>query len=88
MLANPNLHAVQWGPPPQYWDWRQWTEVYQRIQAAGKGFYLPIRKQTLPEVIERFDPRGMWLIVEDIVDEHEAQHALRMIERWGRKGVA
>jgi hypothetical protein len=88
VLAIPDLHAVQWGPPPQYWDWRQWSEVYHRIQAAGKGFFLPIKKQTLPEVIERFDPRGMWLILEDIADEDEAKQAMTLINRWKRKGTA
>lgn len=85
VLALPNLHAVQWGPPPQYWDWRQWIPVYKRIQAAGKGFYLPIRKETLSEAIKQFDPRGMWLVIEDISDEAEAEHAMSMIERWKRK---
>ena len=83
LLEIPELDAVQWGPPPQHWDWHEWIDVYKRIQAAGKGFFLPIPAKDLHELPDSgIRPEGAWLVVEGVTNEEEAAKALRLIEKW------
>lgn len=83
LLEIPNLDAVQWGPPPQHWDWREWIDVYRRIQEAGKGFFLPIPHTDVGELKDTpLRPEGAWLIVEGTPDRESAEAALKTIEAW------
>lgn len=83
LLEIADLNAVQWGPPPQHWDWHEWIDVYKRIQAAGKGFFLPIPAKDVHELPDSgIRPEGAWLIVEGVENEDEAKSALRTIEKW------
>ena len=83
LLEIPELNAIQWGPPPQHWDWHEWVHVYKRIQAAGKGFFLPIPAKDLHELPDSgLRPEGAWLIVEGVATQKEAKTALGTIEKW------
>lgn len=83
LLEIPELDAIQWGPPPQYWDWHLWIDVYKRIQAAGKRFYLPIPVRDLKDLTESgLRPEGAWLVVEGVNCKDEADAALKEIAAW------
>lgn len=82
ILEVPEIDAVQWGPPPQHWDWHEWVEVYRRIQAAGKSFILYCKPEDLREVTELFRPEGAWLHVDALADKESADAALEIIRRW------
>jgi hypothetical protein len=83
LLEIPELDAVQWGPPPQHWDWHEWIDVYRRIQEAGKGFWLPIPAKDVHELKDTpLKPEGAWLMVEHCPDRDTAEKALRIIEAW------
>ncbi|MFO7870453.1 MAG: uroporphyrinogen decarboxylase family protein [Kiritimatiellia bacterium] len=83
LLEIPELNAVQWGPPPQHWDWHEWIDVYKRIQSAGKGFFLPVPAKDLDELSDSgIRPEGAWIIVEGVLNEEEAAAALKLVERW------
>lgn len=84
VLELPDVHAVQWGPPPQHWDWREWIGVYQRIQDAGKAFIVYLPAADLPELIPHIRPEGAWLHLGAVKDEDEADRAIRTVARWGR----
>jgi hypothetical protein len=83
LLEIPELNAIQWGPPPQHWDWHEWIDVYKRIQAAGKGFFLPVPAKDLHELPgSGIRPEGAWLVVEGVANEAEAAAALKHVEAW------
>jgi hypothetical protein len=83
LLEIPELDAIQWGPPPQHWDWHEWVDVYKRIQAAGKGFFFPVPVGDLHELPDSgIRPEGAWLLVEGVADEAQARDALRLVQKW------
>ncbi len=84
VLELPDVHAVQWGPPPQHWDWHEWVGVYQRIQKAGKAFIVYVPARDLPELFPHLRPEGAWLYVGAVKDRDEAQSVLGLVERWGK----
>jgi len=83
VLEIPNVHALQWGPPPQRWDWHEWVPVYKQIQDAGKGFIVYLPAADLDEFIPLFRPQGAWLHLGSVANKAEADEALRIVERWG-----
>ncbi len=83
LLEIPELDAVQWGPPPQRWDWHEWIDVYKRIQDAGKGFFLPIEPDDVHDLQDSgIGPEGAWVIVDGVSHKEEADEVLRVIEKW------
>lgn len=82
ILEIPKLHALQWVPGAGQEDWRNWVEVYRRIQAAGKGFPVYLQADSLDELTKTLRPEGAWLLVGGITDQAGADAALRKIEKW------
>jgi hypothetical protein len=83
LLEVPELDAIQWGPPPQHWDWHEWVDVYKRIQAAGKCFFFPVPASDLHELPDSgIKPEGAWLLVEQVQNEEEAEKAMKLVEKW------
>ena len=84
LLEVPSIHAIQWVPGAGHDRWRDWVEVYQRIQGAGKAFCLGVGADELSDFFEAFKPEGAWLTVRGIKDQDAADSALQAIGRWGR----
>ncbi len=83
LLAISEIHAIQWVPGAGRDDWRDWIDVYRRIQAAGKAFCLYPPVEELDDLFEVLRPEGAWLIVSGVEDEDMAHAALQKITRWG-----
>lgn len=86
LMAIPNLHAIQWVPGAGQDNWRNWVDVYQRIQAAGKAIQFPgVHVNELNDVFEIIRPEGVWLTgIGGISNSEEAEAALKIVSRWGK----
>ena len=82
LLAIPEIHAIQWVPGAGQDHWMQWTEVYQRIQAAGKAFCVGVHVSELDKFFEALRPEGTWLTVGGIGDQDSADAVLKAIASW------
>ena len=83
LLAIPELGAVQWVCGAGNEGLARWIPVYQKIQAAGKSFWLPATLKELPLVFEHLRPEGAWISLSGLNNDEETFNAaLARIERW------
>ncbi len=85
LLEIDKLDAIQYvfgdGAKPA----SRWMDVYQRIQASGKGMYIAAEPWEIPLFMDRLDPEGtMFHIAANSVEE--ADSIIQMISRWTHKG--
>lgn len=87
LLEIPEIHAIQWVPGAGHEDWRQWAEVYQRIQHRKKALQiLSVPAEDLARLFEVLSPEGVWISsVSGIRNEEEAEAVLRLISSWTRR---
>ncbi len=88
VLELPNLHAIQWVPGAGREHWRQWVEVYRRIQGCGKAFTIQVPMAELDELMDCLRPEGAWITVGGVGDRETADAALRALSRWRGHGRA
>ncbi len=78
LLACPELHAVQWVYGASNGPARKWTEVYQRIQAAGKSMQILCEDiadaRALMQVLK---PQGTWFC---LGGSHPRDQVLRFLD--------
>jgi len=84
LLEIPEIHAIQWVYGAGQGTWRDWIDVYKRIQAAGKGFPVYIAASDLDDFMTCCRPEGVWLVVHGVADKEEADRVLKKITRWGK----
>ena len=85
LLDVPEIHAIQWVYGTGNEPWSRWIDVYRRVQARGKGFFVSgVNIKDLDAAFEAFGPRGAYLRVEGVATEEEGREVLRRVERWGR----
>jgi hypothetical protein len=83
LLEIPEIHAYQWVPTGYHSDaWPEWIHVYKRMQAAGKGFVVPIDAKDIEEFSEHLRPEGVWLEVHGVADQDEADAVLKIVSKW------
>ncbi len=83
LLEVPEIHAYQWVPTGYRPDsWPEWIDVYKRIQAAGRGFVVPIEAKDLEDFFEHLRPEGVWLEVRGVTDQDEADAVLKTVAKW------
>ncbi len=82
LLAIPELNAVQFVPGAGNEDFSRWIDVYQRIQAAGKGAQVNCRADELDEVMQNLDPRGLYLSLSGVASRAEGLAILHKLEKW------
>ena len=82
LLAQSEIHAIQWVPGAGQAHWARWIEVYQRIQAAGKAFCLYPPADELDDVFDALRPEGAWLIVGGVTDGEMAEDVLAKVASW------
>ncbi len=85
ILSIPRLDAIQWTPGAGVGDPgdERWFEMYEKIQAAGKGLVLFVGRPELVEpIIRRLSPNGVFLSVGGC-DEYAAKEMAAMIEGYG-----
>jgi hypothetical protein len=82
IMDVPNLHGIQWVPGAGHDGWRQWVEVYRRIQARGKSAIVYLPAKDLDQFMEQFRPGGLLLAMGGVTTHEEAETVLRKIEGW------
>jgi hypothetical protein len=82
ILSIPELDALQWVPGAGNEGYARWIDVYQRVQAAGKGIQVVCTLDDIGLVKETLDPHGVFLSVGGVPSREAAQHLLRELERW------
>ena len=85
LLSIPRLDAIQWTPGASNGDPadERWFEMFQRIQAAGKGLVLFVGRPELVEpLIKSISPNGVFLSVGGC-DDAAAKEISHMIESYG-----
>jgi len=62
ILSLKNLNAVQWVPGAGHENFKDWINVYKKIQKAGKGINIPIiHISELDLLIDNLSPEGVFL---------------------------
>jgi len=84
ILSIPELHAVQWVPGAGKEVFSMWVEVYQRIQAAGKGIIVYCKVNDLELVKQTLKPRGLALSISDVDSRETGEAILKDLTRWTR----
>jgi hypothetical protein len=83
LLTIESLSAIQWVWGAGNGEAVDWIDVFQRIQAAGKGIQLchvaPAHLQVLMDTLR---PEGVWLEVAGVKSEEEATALLNKLKQW------
>ena len=85
ILAIPELNALQWVFGAGNEGFEKWVGVYRKAQAAGKGIQVNCRLAEIPMILETLDPRGLFLMVDDMPDRDSAEALLAELVRWTRE---
>ena len=87
LLTIPRLNAIQWTSGAGNCDVTDacWFEMYDKIQAAGKGLVLFVeRPDQLEPLLHHLSPRGVFLSVYP-KDDYDAGKIIEMIEKIGAR---
>lgn len=82
LLSIDSLNAVQWTFGAGNGKASDWLDIYQRCQTAGKGVQVYAHTDEVDTIIENLRPEGMWLRVDGVNDEEEAEAILQKVEKW------
>jgi hypothetical protein len=82
LLAIPELNAIQWVYGAGKGPTTRWLDVYRKCQAAGKGIQLDANVDELDVILASLKPEGVWLRVNGIQDQEEAETVIARISRW------
>jgi len=83
ILSIPELHAIQWVPGAGKEIFSMWVEVYQRIQAAGKGIIVYCKVADLDLVMQTLNPIGLALSISDVDNQETGEAILKALTRSG-----
>jgi len=89
LLDVPELDAVQWIYGAGNGPAARWIDVYQRVQAAGKGVQLVC--ETIGDaktVAEHLKPEGVWFCPGGQYDRQEAEAFIDWVAGWAGKQTA
>jgi hypothetical protein len=82
LLGISELHAVQWVPGAGNEAFARWIQVYQKIQAAGKGIQVNCRAEEISQVMEYLQPEGLFLWISGVPDEENGTALLNRLMEW------
>ena len=84
LLDIPEIQAIQWVPGAGQEYWRDWVEVYQRIQARGKAMQIhSVPVSDLPELFASLSPEGVWVSnVSGVNNAEEAAAVASAFRGW------
>lgn len=83
LLSIPRLNAIQWMPGAGNADVGDpcWFDMYDKIQAAGKGLVMYIHQPELLEnLLKHISPKGVYIIVEG-TDDYTARQLKELVEK-------
>ncbi len=82
LLDIPELNAIQWVYGAGNGRVSDWTGIYQKCQAAGKGIQiLGLELDELEWLTTHLRPEGVWTSV-TVANQDEVDHVLKTICRW------
>jgi hypothetical protein len=61
LLALKRLHAIQWTPGTGNPEGLAWLELYQRIQAGGKGVIISLPPDEVETAVRELRPEGLFI---------------------------
>ena len=83
ILEIKELDAVQWVFGAGNEGYHRWTDVYRKIQKAGKGIQMMCDISELGMIFETLRPEGVWFSsISGIRDRETAEYAVRRISEW------
>ena len=82
LLSIPELNAVQWVPGAGNEGFVRWVDVYQKVQAAGKGIQVNCTLEEVQDVMKYANPKGLFLHIGGVTHPDTANNILREMERW------
>ena len=85
ILSIKELNALQWVPGAGNEGFTRWIEVYQKVQAAGKGIQVSCGVNEIEDIMKYVSPRGLLLQVGGVAHMDTAENILREMERWAKK---
>ncbi len=81
LLAEPDLHGIQWVPGAGSGPAVQWVDLLRRIQEAGKCIHFSVASHEIDDLMEHLRPEGMMLSTTvDAPDEADA--LVRKVVGW------
>ena len=81
LLAIKELNAIQWVYGAGNGRASDWIEVYQRIQAAGKGIQMSVESDEVDCIVEHLKPEGVWMSA-PVSSREEAKTVLDKVAAW------
>ncbi len=85
ILEIPELDAVQWVPGAGREVFSRWVQVYQKIQAAGKGIIVYCEVGDLELVMRTLNPRGLALAISGVPDLETGENIISRLGKWTRE---
>ena len=88
LLEIPEIQAIQWVPGAGRDCWRDWIDVYRRIQDKKRAMMIGgVPVEDLPLLFESLSPEGVWISsISGVSDRQEAEAVLKEIAGWtGRR---
>ena len=87
ILEIDGIFGIQWQPGAgQSTEIEDWLDLYKRIQAKGKGLFMPgIPKEKLEFAIKELNPKGLFLNVYGAESVEDVQETLKEAEKLTAK---
>ncbi len=83
LLTIEKLNAVQWVWGAGNGSATDWIDVFQKIQAAGKGIQIvAIEPEHMDVIMENLRPEGIWMNVVGVETEEQGERILKKIALW------
>jgi hypothetical protein len=82
LLEIPELNAIQWVYGSGNGRASDWLPIYMRCQEAGKGLQLWLDPDELDTFMEYLRPEGLWISLNWVTDEEQAEYLLKKIAAW------
>jgi hypothetical protein len=82
LLEIPELNAIQWVCGAGNGRATDWIHVYRKCQDAGRGVQIMAAPDEIDTLIETLKPEGVWLHVERVRNQEEADSILGKIAKW------
>ena len=81
ILSIPELSMVQWVYGAGNGRASDYVDLYQKVQAAGKGVHMGIGVDELPVIMENLKPEGVWMSV-SVSSQEQAETVLKQVSKW------
>lgn len=81
ILSVPGINMIQWVPVAGQPPITDFFPEISRIQAAGRGLVLQLKKKELAPVLENLSPKGLMIEIMDAESKEEADEIVKYAEK-------